>query len=67
MGIVGSDRVGTEGGCAELGLGKGDGVIEGGVFMAGNELQLSFKLPTPFALTLPEFWCEDDVKFDDCC
>ena len=49
--MVGSDIVGTEEGWAEFGLGRGDGVIEGGVFI-GNELQLSFKLPTPLPLTL---------------
>lgn len=72
VGMVGSDKAGTEGGCAELGLGKGDGVIEGGVFI-GNELQLSFKLPTPLLLALQppipllEFWCEDEENPDDCC
>lgn len=74
--MVGSDIVGTEEGCAELGLGKGDGVIEGGVFI-GNELQLSLKLTTPLPLTLlllllPPlfifilFECEVEEKFDDC-
>lgn len=45
MGIVGSDIVGTDDGWEEFGFGSGEGVIEGGVFI-GNELQLSFKLPT---------------------
>lgn len=45
--MVGSDNAGTEDGCEELGFGKGEGVIEGGVFI-GNELQLSFRFPTPF-------------------
>lgn len=51
MGMVGSDIAGTDEGCEELGLGSGEGVIEGGVFI-GNELQLSFILPTPFPPTL---------------
>ncbi len=70
MGMVGSDIVGTEEGCEELGLGNGDGVIDGGVFM-GNELQLSLRLPTPLPLALLfrlllEFWCEDEEKFPCC-